>query len=115
MLMSSEPCSCGNAIRGFVAGMAGFAGLMLTDFVDCSQRLKGLFGLIPAAWPEKPNSATVFAASHRWVPPEPQKTYFYHGLLVLEAVSDGGEHSFGTQILQGIQAHGIAAVIIKNR
>ena len=35
--------------------------------------------------------------------------------LVLEAVSDGGEHSFGTQILQGIQAHGIAAVIIKNR
>ena len=47
---ASEP-GCGNA--------AGSAGADLRpDATDFVKRLKGLFGLIPAAWPEKPNSAT---------------------------------------------------------
>ena len=45
------------------------------------KRLKGLFGLIPAAWPEKNPTQRPLRCFHRWVPPELRKTYFYHGLL----------------------------------
>ena len=44
----------GGTPRGLQGGICALMLLILSLF----KRLKGLFGLIPAAWPEKPNSAT---------------------------------------------------------
>ncbi len=43
---------------GTPRGLQGRICALILLILSLFKRLKGLFGLIPAAWPEKPNSAT---------------------------------------------------------
>ena len=43
---------------GTPRGLQGRICALMLLILSLFKRLKGLFGLIPAAWPEKPNSAT---------------------------------------------------------
>ena len=57
---------------GTPRGLQGRICALMLLILSLFKRLKGLFGLIPAAWPEKPNSAPL-RCFHRWVPPELRK------------------------------------------
>ena len=65
---------------GTPRGLQGRICALMLLILSLFKRLKGLFGLIPAAWPEKPNSATPSLLPSVGTT-SAQKTYFYHGLL----------------------------------
>ena len=65
---------------GTPRGLQGRICALMLLILSLFKRLKGLFGLIPAAWPEKPNSATPSLLPSVGTT-RAQKTYFYHGLL----------------------------------
>ena len=57
---------------GTPRGLQGRICALMLLILSLFKRLKGLFGLIPAAWPEKPTQRSL-RCFHRWVPPELRK------------------------------------------
>ena len=59
---------------GTPRGLQGRICALMLLILSLFKRLKGLFGLIPAAWPEFKNpTQRPLRCFHRWVPPELRK------------------------------------------